>query len=124
MGCSAESRSTRRREQRGNFTLALKPSCKPSGGTSTASNSCRVEDDRPSDADTGTAHRSTQAEGGVKRWLSELFRAAERRGADGLWSLGDMIGGGPDPERAVAVTRQHCTVALLRNHDYGATGAV
>ena len=46
-----------------------------------------------------------------------------RRGADELWSLGDMVGGGPDPEHAVALTRGHCTVALMGNHDYGATGS-
>src|SRR4051794_3927843 len=35
-----------------------------------------------------------------------------------------MIGAGPDPERTVALTRAHCTVAVLGNHDYGATGGV
>ena len=45
-------------------------------------------------------------------------------GADERWSLGDMIGGGPDPERVVALTRERCRVALLGNHDYAATGSV
>jgi Calcineurin-like phosphoesterase superfamily domain len=45
-------------------------------------------------------------------------------GADELWSLGDMIGGGPDPDRVVALTRERCRVALLGNHDYAATGSV
>jgi hypothetical protein len=35
-----------------------------------------------------------------------------------------MVGGGPDPEHAVALTRERCAVALLGNHDYGATGSV
>jgi hypothetical protein len=35
-----------------------------------------------------------------------------------------MVGGGPDPERVVALTRERCTVALAGNHDYGATGSV
>src|SRR3954447_7175348 len=42
-------------------------------------------------------------------------------GADQLWSLGDMIGRGPDPQHAVAQTRAACRVALMGNHDYGAT---
>jgi predicted phosphodiesterase len=56
--------------------------------------------------------------------LEAVVDAAEASGAVELWSLGDMVGGGPDPERAVALTRERCTVALAGNHDYGATGSV
>jgi predicted phosphodiesterase len=56
--------------------------------------------------------------------LEAVIRAAAASGASELWSLGDMVGGGPDPERAVALTRDCCTVALVGNHDYGATGSV
>jgi predicted phosphodiesterase len=56
--------------------------------------------------------------------LEAVVAAAERAGAEELWSLGDMIGGGPDPERVVALTRERCRVALLGNHDYAATGSV
>jgi predicted phosphodiesterase len=56
--------------------------------------------------------------------LEAVIEAAHASGAEELWSLGDIVGGGPDPERAVALTREHCTVALLGNHDYGATGSV
>jgi predicted phosphodiesterase len=55
--------------------------------------------------------------------LDAVLAAAERHGVEQLWSLGDMIGGGPDPEHAVARTRERCTVAMLGNHDYGAPGA-
>jgi len=48
---------------------------------------------------------------------------AAAAGVDELWSLGDMVGGGPDPEHVVARTRERCTVALMGNHDYGATGS-
>jgi hypothetical protein len=34
------------------------------------------------------------------------------------------VGGGPDPERVVALVRAYCRVALAGNHDYGATGSV
>jgi predicted phosphodiesterase len=56
--------------------------------------------------------------------LDAVLAAAERHGADELWSLGDMIGGGPDPEHVVARTRERCRVALMGNHDYAATGSV
>jgi predicted phosphodiesterase len=55
--------------------------------------------------------------------LDAVLAAAEAAGAGELWSLGDMVGRGPDPERVVAVTRERCTVALMGNHDYGATGS-
>jgi predicted phosphodiesterase len=53
----------------------------------------------------------------------EAVIAAAASGADALWSLGDMVGAGPDPEVVVARTREHCAVALMGNHDYGATGS-
>ncbi|TML96990.1 MAG: metallophosphoesterase [Actinobacteria bacterium] len=56
--------------------------------------------------------------------LEAVIAAAGARGVDELWSLGDMIGGGPDPERVVARVRERCAVALMGNHDYAATGAV
>ena len=34
-----------------------------------------------------------------------------------------MIGRGPDPEHVVRRTRERCAVALMGNHDYGATGS-
>jgi hypothetical protein len=55
--------------------------------------------------------------------LEAVIAAAETAGADELWSLGDMVGAGPDPERVVARTRERCRVALMGNHDYGATGS-
>jgi predicted phosphodiesterase len=56
--------------------------------------------------------------------LDAVIGAAEERGVRALWSLGDMVGGGPDPEYVVRRTRERCAVALLGNHDYGATGSV
>lgn len=51
---------------------------------------------------------------------AEAFDAvlAAAAGADELWSLGDMVGTGPDPLHVVARTREACRVALLGNHDY------
>ena len=63
----------------------------------------------------GDAHAHAEA-------LDAVLEAAD--GVDELWSLGDMIGGGPDPAYVVARTRACCRVALMGNHDYVATGAV
>jgi predicted phosphodiesterase len=65
----------------------------------------------------GDAHAHAEA-------LDAVIRAAESHGVRELWSLGDMIGGGPDPEHVVGLTRERCAVALLGNHDYVATGSV
>jgi len=65
----------------------------------------------------GDAHAHADA-------LDAVVRAADASAAVELWSLGDMVGGGPDPEPVVRRTRERCSVALLGNHDYGATGSV
>ncbi|MBE2319747.1 metallophosphoesterase family protein [Solirubrobacter sp. CPCC 204708] len=65
----------------------------------------------------GDAHAHAEA-------LDAVIAAAERAGVDALWSLGDMIGGGPDPAYVVRVTRERCLLALMGNHDYAATGSV
>ncbi len=65
----------------------------------------------------GDAHAHAEA-------LDAVIAAAEDCAVQELWSLGDMIGMGPDPERVVARIRERCAVALLGNHDYAATGSV
>jgi len=65
----------------------------------------------------GDAHAHAEA-------FDAVVAAAQASGVDQLWSLGDMVGGGPDPEKTVALTRERCSVALVGNHDYGATGSV
>ena len=64
----------------------------------------------------GDAHAHAEA-------LDAVIGAAEACGVQELWSLGDMTGRGPDPEHVVARTRERCAVALMGNHDYGATGS-
>ena len=54
----------------------------------------------------GDAHAHADA-------LEAVLGAAKASGAGALWSLGDMVGGGPDAERTVTLTREHCTVALV-----------
>src|SRR5215218_4267735 len=65
----------------------------------------------------GDAHAHAEA-------LDAVIGAAHHARVDALWSLGDMIGGGPDPVHVVRATRAHCAVTLLGNHDYAATGSV
>ena len=48
--------------------------------------------------------------------LAAVLAAAD--GVDELWSLGDMVGTGPDPAEVVARVRETCRIALLGNHDY------
>ena len=64
----------------------------------------------------GDAHAHAEA-------FDAVLAAAAASGADELWSLGDMVGRGPDPEHVVRLTRERCAVALMGNHDYGATGS-
>ena len=56
--------------------------------------------------------------------LDAVIASAVACGARQLWSLGDMLGGGPDPERALAAIRERCTIAITGNHDYGVAGSV
>jgi predicted phosphodiesterase len=64
----------------------------------------------------GDAHAHAEA-------FDAVVGAAEAAGADQVWSLGDMVGRGPDPGHVVSRTRERCDVALMGNHDYGATGS-
>ena len=41
-----------------------------------------------------------------------------------VWSLGDLVGYGADPDACVDLAREHATVSLAGNHDLGVTGAI
>jgi predicted phosphodiesterase len=56
--------------------------------------------------------------------LQAVMAAAVDADVDELWSLGDMVGGGPDSARVAAMVRSYCAVALAGNHDYGVTGSI
>ena len=47
--------------------------------------------------------------------MFEAIAAADASGAETLWSLGDMVGGGPDPEVVVARTRERSLSARVRD---------
>lgn len=41
---------------------------------------------------------------------------------DAMWSLGDVVGYGPDPSACVRTVRQYCELSVAGNHDWGASG--
>ncbi len=55
--------------------------------------------------------------------LRAVLTDAERRGGfDQVWSLGDLVGYGPDPVACVDLLREHDGVAVAGNHDLAAVG--
>jgi diadenosine tetraphosphatase ApaH/serine/threonine PP2A family protein phosphatase len=57
--------------------------------------------------------------------LQAVLKDAEAGGAiDGVWSLGDMVGYGPEPRQCIELLKSHPLRAIAGNHDLAATGAV
>jgi len=55
--------------------------------------------------------------------FESVMRAAERRGAvDAVWSLGDLVGYGPQPGECIALLRRYQHVSVAGNHDLAACG--
>jgi diadenosine tetraphosphatase ApaH/serine/threonine PP2A family protein phosphatase len=52
--------------------------------------------------------------------LEEISVAA----CEEVWSLGDLVGYGAEPDACVELARAHCAVSLAGNHDLGVTGAL
>lgn len=56
--------------------------------------------------------------------LTAVLAEIDRRGADALLCLGDVVGYGPDPEACVDLVAERCETTVLGNHDAAvATGA-
>src|SRR4051794_7379923 len=55
--------------------------------------------------------------------LEAVMGAGHASGGGGPWGLGGRGWRGPAPDHVVARTRERCSVALMGNHDYGATGS-
>ncbi len=49
--------------------------------------------------------------------LTAVLTEIDRRGADALVCLGDVVGYGPDPEACVDIVAERCEVTVLGNHD-------
>jgi predicted phosphodiesterase len=57
--------------------------------------------------------------------LEEVLQDAERRGPiDGVWSLGDCVGYGPQPGVCVARLREMAAVMVAGNHERACSGAM
>jgi diadenosine tetraphosphatase ApaH/serine/threonine PP2A family protein phosphatase len=57
--------------------------------------------------------------------LQAVLADAEAGGAiDAVWSIGDMVGYGPDPAQCLALLRSYPLRAIAGNHDLAVTGAV
>ena len=60
--------------------------------------------------------------GNVEALQAVLKDAESSGGFDQLWSLGDLVGYGPDPGACIDLIRQHDGVTIAGNHDLAATG--
>jgi diadenosine tetraphosphatase ApaH/serine/threonine PP2A family protein phosphatase len=60
----------------------------------------------------------------LEAFQAVLAHASEGGEVDELWSLGDIVGYGPDPSACIALLHTYPHVALAGNHDYAATGAI
>ncbi|MEM1056864.1 MAG: metallophosphoesterase family protein [Bacteroidota bacterium] len=49
--------------------------------------------------------------------LTAALDEVDRRGADAIVCLGDVVGYGPDPVPCVEIVRERCDVTVLGNHD-------
>ena len=55
--------------------------------------------------------------------LSSVIQDAEARGGfDKIWSLGDLVGYGPDPGPCIDLVRQYDSIGVVGNHDLAAIG--
>jgi predicted phosphodiesterase len=57
--------------------------------------------------------------------LEAVLDAASRHGAvDAIWSLGDVVGYGPEPSACIELLRSRTHVAIAGNHDLAAAGEI
>jgi diadenosine tetraphosphatase ApaH/serine/threonine PP2A family protein phosphatase len=60
----------------------------------------------------------------LEAFQAVLAHAAEDGAIDEVWSLGDIVGYGPDPKACIALLHTYTHIAIAGNHDYAATGAI
>ncbi len=58
----------------------------------------------------------------LEAFRSVISDAEERGGFDEVWSLGDLVGYGPDPSACVDLLREHQHKAVVGNHDLASIG--
>jgi diadenosine tetraphosphatase ApaH/serine/threonine PP2A family protein phosphatase len=60
----------------------------------------------------------------LEAFQAVLADAAGEHPVDEVWSLGDIVGYGPDPTACIALLHTYTHLAIAGNHDYAATGAI
>ena len=60
----------------------------------------------------------------IEAFEAVLADASASGGFDAIWSLGDIVGYGPDPGGCIRLLQSHPHLAIAGNHDYAATGAI
>ena len=53
-----------------------------------------------------------------------LLTYAEQRALDAVWSLGDVVGYGPQPNEVIARLAEHAALSVSGNHDLAASGRI
>lgn len=61
---------------------------------------------------------------GNRHALDAVLAEISARGCSEIWSLGDLVGYGADPDACVSLARRHATVSLAGNHDMAVTGVL
>jgi predicted phosphodiesterase len=61
---------------------------------------------------------------GNRHAFEAVLEAISARGCDRIWSLGDLVGYGAEPDACVDLAREHTKVSLAGNHDLGVSGAI
>lgn len=56
--------------------------------------------------------------------LEAVLADAERRGAEEIWCLGDVLGYGAQPDECARLVRERCDACLVGNHDLAVLGAL
>jgi predicted phosphodiesterase len=60
----------------------------------------------------------------IEAFEAVLQDARDQGGFDLVWSLGDIVGYGPDPSACIRLLQGLPHLAIAGNHDYAATGAI
>ena len=61
---------------------------------------------------------------GNRHALEAVLESIAQRDCAEIWSLGDLVGYGADPNACVALAREHASVSLAGNHDLGVRGSI
>ena len=60
----------------------------------------------------------------IEAFQAVLSDAANRGGMDEVWSLGDVVGYGPDPVKCIALLNSYDYTCVAGNHDWAAIGKI